>query len=122
MLEKAQNGEDFEKLIEEYGEDPGMENNSVGYIVRRDGDFVTEFEEAVINLKEEGEISGLVATDFGYHIIKFYERYPQKIFTLDEKRDELKEYLDYEKKADAWTVILEEWMEEADIKKYENRL
>jgi len=122
VLEKAQIGEDFEKLIEEYGEDPGMENNSVGYIVRRDGDFVPEFEEAAFNLKEEGEISGLVATDFGYHIIKFYERYPQKIFTLDEKRDELKEYLDYEKKADAWTVILEEWMEEADIKKYENRL
>jgi foldase protein PrsA len=121
VLEKAQNGEDFEKLIEEYGEDAGMKDNSVGYIVRRDGDFVPEFEEAALNLKE-GEISDLVSTDFGYHIIKFYERYPQKIFTLEEKRDELKEYLDYEKKADAWAVILDEWMKEADIKKHENKL
>lgn len=121
VLQKARDGKDFEKLIEEYGEDPGMEDNTPGYIVRQDGDFLPEFEKAAFTL-EEGEISDLVATDFGYHIIKFYERYPQKVYTLEEKHDEVKEFLDYEKKADAWTTILDEWMADADIKRYENKL
>ncbi len=121
VLEKARNGEDFEKLIEEYGEDPGMEGNEVGYIVRQNGDFVPEFEEASFNLAE-GEISDLVASDFGYHIIKLYEKYPEKIFTLEEKHDEVKEILSQQKKADAWSVILADLLNNADIDMYEDRL
>lgn len=121
VLEKARNGEDFEKLIEEYGEDPGMEGNEVGYIVRQNGDFVPEFEEASFNLAE-GEISDLVASDFGYHIIKLYEKYPEKIFTLEEKHDEVKEILSQQKKVDAWSVILADLLNNADIDMYEDRL
>ena len=121
VLEKAKNGEEFEKLIVEYGEDPGMEDNEVGYIVRQDGSFVPQFEEAAFSL-EEGEISQLVASNFGYHIIKLYERTPEKVYSLDEKYDELEQVVSQQKKMDAWQVMLEEWMEEAKIKRYERRL
>lgn len=121
VLEKAKGGEEFEKLIEEYGEDPGMESNDTGYLVRQDGSFVHEFEETAFKL-EEGEISDLVASGFGYHIIKLYEKTPEKVYTLEEKYDELEEILSQQKKTDAWTLILEEWMESAKIKRYEKRL
>ena len=121
VLEKAKSGEEFEKLIVEYGEDPGMEDNEVGYIVRQDGSFVPQFEEAAFSL-EEGEISQLVASNFGYHIIKLYERTPEKVYSLDEKYDELEQVVSQQKKMDAWQVMLEEWMEEAKIKRYERRL
>jgi len=121
VLEKAKGGEEFEKLIEEYGEDPGMEGNDTGYLVRQDGSFVHEFEETAFKL-EEGEISDLVASGFGYHIIKLYEKTPEKVYTLEEKYGELEEILSQQKKTDAWTLILEEWMESAKIKRYEKRL
>lgn len=121
VLEKAKNGEEFEKLIAQYGEDPGMEDNDMGYIVRQDGSFVPEFEEAAFSL-EEGEISELVASSYGYHIIKLYEKTPEKEYTLDEKYDELKQVVSQQKKMDAWQVMFDEWMEEAKIKRYERRL
>lgn len=121
VLEKANDGEVFEKLIEEYGQDPGMEINDIGYIVRQDGSFVPEFEEASFNLNE-GDISDLVATRFGYHIIKLYEKIADKTYSLDEKYDEVKDAVDQQKKADAWTLILEDWMDKAKIKKYEKRI
>ncbi|HZJ83411.1 MAG TPA: peptidylprolyl isomerase [Clostridia bacterium] len=121
VLEKANNDEDFEELIEEYGEDPGMIANAEGYMVRQDGGFVPEFEEMAFKLKE-GEISDLVGTAHGYHIIKFYGNSAEKIYTLEEKHDEIKQILDEEKKADAWMVMMEDWKNEAKVKRYEKRL
>jgi len=71
LLERALAGEDFDELIRTYGEDPGMQSNPWGYtfIV---GDMVPEFEAATLAL-EIGEISGLVMTSFGIHIVKRIE-------------------------------------------------
>ena len=68
VLEKAKNGEDFDALITEYNEDPGMTSNPDGYYFGK-GQMVEPFENAAYALAD-GEISGLVETDFGYHIIK----------------------------------------------------
>lgn len=62
---------DFDKLIEEYGEDPGMAQNPDGYIFTH-GEMVSEFEEAAFTLKA-GEISKPVKTVYGYHVIKKLE-------------------------------------------------
>ena len=67
VLKKAKGGEDFDALIKLYGEDPGMTSNPDGYVFTY-GDMVEEFEKASFALKEN-EISGLVETDYGYHII-----------------------------------------------------
>ncbi len=70
VLARAKAGEDFHALIEEFGEDPGMVGNEEGYYFTYD-EMVAEFEEATFALAE-GEISEIVETSYGYHIIKKY--------------------------------------------------
>ncbi|MCL2386931.1 MAG: peptidylprolyl isomerase [Defluviitaleaceae bacterium] len=67
ILQRAQAGEDFDSLIATYGQDPGMLWNPDGYTFVS-GVMVPEFEQATRDL-EMGEISGLVPTTHGIHII-----------------------------------------------------
>jgi foldase protein PrsA len=121
VLQKARKGEDFDKLISEYGQDPGMINNTEGYVVRQDGQFVPEFEEASFKLKK-GEVSDLVNSTFGYHIIKVYEITPEKIFSIEEMKDELEELVIVQKKNEKWDTTVDNWMKKATIKRYEDLL
>ena len=77
VAKRAAAGEDFEALIKEFGEDPGMESNTEGYIIDEQGftpsgsQMITEFTEASFKLAENG-VSGLVPSTYGFHIIKRY--------------------------------------------------
>ncbi len=77
VLSKAKAGEDFDALVAEYGEDPGMESQPDGYILTK-GQMVPEFEEASYALGID-EISDIVETTYGYHIIKRYALDPDYI-------------------------------------------
>ncbi len=74
--EKALAGEDFDTLIEEYGSDPGAKTNPDGYFFTK-GQTVEPFEKAAYAL-ENGKISEIVQTSYGYHIIKRLEFDEQK--------------------------------------------
>lgn len=68
-LEKVKAGEDFDTLVQQYNEDPGMEMYPEGYVFT-DGDMVEEFYEGTKAL-EPGETSTeLIKSSFGWHIIK----------------------------------------------------
>lgn len=67
-LSRAKAGEDFDALIDEYNQDPGQMQNKNGYAFGK-GEMLAEFETASFALGVN-EISELVETDFGYHIIK----------------------------------------------------
>lgn len=120
-LNKAKKGENFEKLIEEYGQDPGMSSNKEGYIVSQNGEYIKAFEETAFKLKV-GEVSDLVAAPYGYHIMKAYEKIPEKVFAFEDKKDEIRVFVEEQKKNAKWSSLLEEWMAKANIKKYENIL
>ena len=68
VLEKALAGEDFDALITEYNDDPGMTTNTDGYYFTYN-EMVPEFETATFALEDNG-ISEIVETSYGYHIIK----------------------------------------------------
>ncbi len=68
VLEKVNAGEDFDALIAQYNEDPGMTSNPDGYYFTK-GEMVENFETTTYAL-EENATSGLVETPYGYHIIK----------------------------------------------------
>ena len=71
VLEQLEQAEDlpalFDELMHRYSEDPGLATQPDGYMFTT-GDMVPEFEQGTRALKP-GEISGLVKSDFGYHII-----------------------------------------------------
>lgn len=73
-LAKAKAGEDFTALIETYNEDSGQ--GLYDYTFANDGSMVEEFTDAAFAL-EIGEISDIVESDYGYHIIKRTERIPE---------------------------------------------
>ena len=63
----AKGGTDFDDLIKQYGEDPGMQSSPEGYYFTT-GQMVESFEKAAFALKEN-EISDPVESKYGYHII-----------------------------------------------------
>lgn len=69
LLARARKGEDFAALAKEYSDDKGSgeQGGDLGWFAR--GQMVPEFERAAFGLKP-GEISGVVKSSFGYHIIK----------------------------------------------------
>lgn len=70
ILQKAKApGADFAKLAQEFSEDPGSKKDGGLYKEVAKGGMVKEFEDAALAL-EPGQISDLVETKFGYHIIK----------------------------------------------------
>ncbi|TVR79037.1 MAG: peptidylprolyl isomerase [Chitinophagaceae bacterium] len=72
-------GEDFGMLALLYSQDPGSaeKDGDLGFVERGQG-LAPEFEGAAFRLGE-GEVSGIVRTDFGYHIIKVNERLGDRI-------------------------------------------
>ena len=87
VLEMAKKGEDFAKLAREYSDDPSKENGGdLGYFKR--GRMIKEFEDAAFSLKK-GEISGLVKTSYGYHIIKVDDIKEKKVKPFDEVRTQI---------------------------------
>ncbi len=74
LLKRARAGEDFAKLAKEFSDDPGSKDNGGEYKFGR-GEMMPEFEKAAFGLKTN-EVSEIVTTTFGYHIIKLSERFP----------------------------------------------
>jgi peptidyl-prolyl cis-trans isomerase SurA len=78
LLERARSGEDFAALAKANSEDPGSaaKGGELGFIQR--GDFVRQFEEVAFAL-QPGEISEVVRTQFGFHIIQLIDRRGEKV-------------------------------------------
>jgi peptidyl-prolyl cis-trans isomerase SurA len=71
--DRALEGESFAELAATYSDDPGSAKNGGKLGMMPRGTFVPEFEAVAYNL-EPGEISQVVETQFGYHVIKLLER------------------------------------------------
>jgi peptidyl-prolyl cis-trans isomerase C len=80
LLRRARAGEDFATLARQYSEDPGSKDNGGEYTFPR-GQMVAEFETAAFALTNN-QISDVVTTKFGYHIIKLLDRTPAKTLEL----------------------------------------
>ncbi len=91
VLAKARKGEDFAKLAKAHSEGPTKaKGGDLGYFEK--GQMMPSFDEAAFKLKR-GEISDLVRTRFGYHIIKVEDIKEARTQTLEEVRDPIVEAL-----------------------------
>lgn len=98
VLEKARKGEDFAGLAKEYSEGPTKEKGGdLGTF--SEGQMVKPFEEAALKMKK-GEVSDLVKTAFGYHIIKVEDVKEAYTKGFDEVRGQIAETLSKVTRAD----------------------
>jgi peptidyl-prolyl cis-trans isomerase SurA len=90
LYQAIQHGANFEQVARESSEDPktSKEGGDMGYINREDHRAEFSFDHAAYSLKD-GEVSGIIRTSFGYHIIKRVGTIPAK--TYDEEKDLLKQ-------------------------------
>jgi peptidyl-prolyl cis-trans isomerase C len=83
LLKRARAGEDFAKLAKAFSEDPGSKDRGGEYEFAR-GQMVKEFETAAFSL-DTNQISDIVTTSYGYHIIKLSEKIPAKTAGLEDE-------------------------------------
>jgi len=125
VSEKITAGEDFAELAAEYSKDPGSAANggSLGYFPR--GVMVPEFEEVAFSLGI-GEVSDIVASQFGYHIIKVEDI--QTVKDIEEGGAAEEEVIYYKDLIvnnlgeDAYNAKLDEMFATADIQKFVEKI
>ena len=106
ILSEIKKGKDFAEAAKEYSEDVSASAGGVvGYVKK--GKMVTEFEEAVFGLKV-GQISDVVETEFGFHIIKVDEIDPGRTLPLKDVKGKIQNILSFEKQKSAY----DNWMKE----------
>ncbi len=88
ILKQIQGGANFGDLAKKFSEDPGsgQKGGELGWVTR--GQMVPNFEKACFSLKP-GELSGIVDTEYGYHIVQTEERQEAHTQTYDEARPQL---------------------------------
>ncbi len=113
VLAKAKKREDFARLAKQYSEGPSsVKEGDLGYFGR--GKMVKPFEDAAFNLKA-GEISDLVRTQFGYHIIKVEEKTEAKRLSYKEAEDQVKKDLTREKTVARYGEYIKGLREKAEV-------
>lgn len=111
LLEEVKSGKDFAELARVNSDDAAsaVKGGNLGYFTR--GSMVKPFEQAAFNMKP-GDISEVVETTFGYHIIKVEEYTEPGVRSLEESMDEVKaglrqekaKQLAFEKAMDAYNI------------------
>lgn len=100
----------FADLARQYSQDPGSAANGGDLGMFGRGMMVKSFDESVFNLKV-GEISGLVQSDFGYHIIKLLAVSSAKVSPLDEVRNTIAQKVKLQKANDKFAELAEKFSE-----------
>ncbi|MCK5129786.1 MAG: peptidylprolyl isomerase [Clostridiales bacterium] len=111
------------EAIKEYNDDPGMVSFPNGYLMFSESKtYVPEFTEAGMALKKLGDISGLVATDYGYHILEYFSDVPSGPIDIDVARNALYDELINIRNIDAWSAQVLKWAEKYDVEYFYEKL
>jgi len=92
ILKDLKAGKDFAAAAKENSQDPGSAVNGGDLGFFEKGQMVPPFEQAAFALNA-GDMSDLVETQFGYHIIKVAEKQTQHVVPIDEAKGQIEQYL-----------------------------
>ncbi len=116
LLKQAKSNADFAKLAQENSGCPSSkQGGDLGYFGK--GQMVKQFEDAAWSLKP-GEVSGVVETQFGYHIIKLIEKRPPTKIPFDDVKARIADSLKRKKVGEAVNAVLEDARKKAKIEVY----
>ncbi|MFH0779092.1 MAG: peptidyl-prolyl cis-trans isomerase [Candidatus Eisenbacteria bacterium] len=107
ILAKANAGEDFAELATQYSEDPttGPSGGDLGFF-GRDLMIPQEFQDAVFKL-DVGQVSGVVKTAMGHHIIKVEEKRKRQVDTFENEKSRLETEVVMKKRMDLAKAYLD---------------
>lgn len=98
VLKQAKSGADFAQLAREHSKDgSAQQGGDLNFFAR--GQMVPQFDQAAFALKT-GEISGIVETQFGYHIIKVTDRRPAGMVPFEQVSERIRQFLTERQKQD----------------------
>jgi peptidyl-prolyl cis-trans isomerase C len=105
VLKQLKSGGDFAKLAQQHSQDPSAaQGGDLGYFPR--GQMVPEFDKVAFSL-DVGQTSGIVTTQFGYHILKVTDKKPAGTVTFEAAVPKIKEYLEQTKKQQAADAFID---------------
>lgn len=110
-LERVRGGEDFFAVLQDYSADGRAQGGDMGYF--DEGALTPAFEEAIVGLEAE-QVSELVETPQGFHLLKVLERTPGKVRQFDSLKEEITEILRERKSAEGF----KDWAEGLRQKAY----
>lgn len=121
IMQRLSRGESFVDLVREYGEDPGMNdetNLKDGYAVHSQSViYDPAFTKAAFSdkMQKVGDVSDPALSSFGIHILYYLRDLPSGLIMTDEIHHELEDYLTSLKANQAFSQALEEWMPKEDV-------
>ena len=115
IQQKLKDGGDFAELAKQNSEGPsGARGGDLGYFSR--GQMVKPFEDAAFSMKPN-EVSGLVETRFGYHLIKVYDKKPAQTTPYEDVKDKIAQRLKQEQIEKDATLYVENLKKDAKVEK-----
>jgi parvulin-like peptidyl-prolyl isomerase len=113
LRKRALQGESFEALADQYSQDPRAgKGGDLGYLTR--GQLAKDFEQAVFAL-QAGQISGVVSSTYGYHLVQAVDHQPQSSVSFEKVKDPLSGFLRRRKVDEAVNALAKELRDKAKI-------
>ena len=118
ILQQLKDGEDWQKLMDEKNQDPGMKSNEKGYAVAAGmTSFDSAFVDAAMALAKPGDVSDKIkGSSYGYYIIRYEGDETEGPVALDTVKEKISSSLLSSKQTEAWNAAKAEWVEAAGIK------
>jgi peptidyl-prolyl cis-trans isomerase C len=115
VLAKLQKGEDFAELAKKYSIDPQAAQSGGELGFHPKGTLMPEYEDAASKLTKTGQISGIVRTKYGFHIIRLEGTRPAAYVPFEEVRDFIKQKISQEKQTELLDKYVNDLKKEAKI-------
>jgi len=105
VLKQLKGGGDFAKLAQQHSQDgSAAQGGDLGYFPK--GQMVPEFDKVAF-ATPVGQVSGIVTTQFGFHVIKVTDRKDARTVPFEEAQPQIKQYLEQQKKQQAADAFIE---------------
>jgi peptidyl-prolyl cis-trans isomerase C len=114
VQEQLEKGAEFGDMAREFSDDTSnsADGGDLGFITR--GQMVEEFEDAAFAL-EINEVSSIVETEFGYHLIKVFDREEEGAQEFEDVKDDITAYLAELNKLEKWEEFIMSLIDDAEI-------
>ncbi len=120
LLKRARAGEDFTALARQFSEDPAAKENGGEYKFPRGAFRLPEFDAAAFSM-QTNQISDVVSTAYGYHIIKLHEKIPARHLEFAKVSAELRLFMEQVEIERLLPGLYKQWKEQAAVEFLDER-